>query len=444
MARPIQQMQVRYLHRNFIEEGVQLMSLTSRRTRSGLKPKPAFTVSVVVGVASLLLAACGSAGGQAASTGGSGASQTTSAGGSSSAPIVIGTTASETGVNSVAGLISLKGEQYGVAQLNKNGGLLGRKVVLKVYDDQSNPAMVAQLYTRLITQDKVNLILGPYAPALADAVAPIAARYHFLDIDPETATPPLGGSGWAIQAINGAGQYFKTLPKAALTSGLHTIAIVGLNNSFGVDCINSVKAQAVATGLNVVYSGEYDPTSTNFGSTAAAIKNAAPDVVVQCSFYVDAVDLTRALASVGYHPKMLAESVGPAVPTYSTSLGALANRVVYSTSWWPTLPTPGNASFVSGYKAMFGTEPDYHAATNYSAIEVLSALVKKVGSLDQTKLREAAYSMTIPTVQGEFRLDSSGQPQGFVSYLAQYQGGTQVLVWPPSVAQAPIQVPYGA
>lgn len=106
-------------------------------------------------------------------------------------PIVIGATTSESGPLSVNAEYQQRGIELAIAVANARGGWLGRRLVLKMYDDQSNPGTAVRLYTRLITSDKVDLLLGPYSSNITQAVAPLINKYGYATIDPGAGLPTI-------------------------------------------------------------------------------------------------------------------------------------------------------------------------------------------------------------------------------------------------------------
>lgn len=374
---------------------------------------------------------CGSSTGSAASSGSGG----------SKGPIVIGMSASETGADSVDGMASLLGNKYGVKAINASGGWLGRKVKLIVLNDNSDPTQAQQDYTKLITQDHVKFLIGPYAPTLAAPAGELATRYHVVDLDPETALPPVPGSRWAILAEPPTQKYMEGYPSLVAKAGYHTIAILGINNAFGEICAKAQKAQAIAAGLKVVYTTYYSATD-NLASAAQAIKAAKADAVDQCSFFTDGVGLVRALNQVGYRPKMLGLTIAPSEPTFTSSVGHLATDVISTTSWEPNLSTQGNSAFVKGFTKMFGHAPDYHAANNYAAMQALGDAIEAAHSTNENAVLKALYNSSFHTVLGTFKLSSSGAASSYAMYLYQLQNRKQKLIYPSSVAQAKVRVPY--
>lgn len=359
-------------------------------------------------------------------------------------PIVVGASISETGPLAVDAAYHLKGIQLGVADANAHGGWLGRKLALKYYDDQSNPGTAVRLYTRLITEDKVDLLIGPYSSGISQAVAPLVNKYEYATPMPGASLPAIfsASNKWAFQLLPPATGYIDGILPLMKSEGAHKVAILQAQLSFTLACGQARLDQAKALGMDVVYSTTYAMPPPDFSSIALAIKSANPDGVVVCSYYPDAVGLAQALHRIGYAPKFFAETIGPAEDQFISALGPITNRIISNTSWWPTLKTHDNAGFIARYKAMFHEDPDYHAASTYAAVQVLGAAVKATKSLDQKKLQAWIAGHEVETVEGMFKAGPTGLSMGFEQYMFQIQNGKRFLVWPTKEAQTKAQVPY--
>lgn len=359
-------------------------------------------------------------------------------------PIVIGETISETGPLSVDAGYQLRGTQLAIEEINKKGGWLGRKLELKLYDDQSTPGTAVRLYTRLITEDRVNLLLGPYSSGITQAVAPLINKYRMATIEPGASMPDIfvKGNEWNIQGTASSTQYLEQVLPLAKQHGAQTAAVLGLKSAFSLACYHARIDQAKELGIKVVYESTYSLPGPDFNGMALAIKNAHPDAVVGCTYYPDSVGITQALHDQGFAPKFLALTIGPVEASFLKAVGPLADGIISNTSWWYNFKTQGNQEFIADYKAAYNGEPDYHSATGYSAIQTLGAAVEATHSLDQAKLRAWLLSHTVPTVQGVFHVNENGLFIGHGQEIVQVQNGQLKLLTPPDLAQAKVEVPY--
>jgi branched-chain amino acid transport system substrate-binding protein len=394
----------------------------------------------VIGVA-IGVTACGSSGGASTNAAGGGASSSSS---SSGGTIKIGASISQTGTYAGDGEYALRGYQTAVKEINSNGGLLGKKIQLIVKDDKSDPGTAARLYTKLITQDNVDLLVGPYSSGISEAIIPLAEKFKFPTIFPEASTSSLfKGTQWSVQGIVSSLDYLPSMIDIAKKKGYKTLAEVNQNSPATNTICQGVNAAAKKAGIKVVYQKDYPTDQSDFSSLALGMKKANPDIVLGCAYLPDSIGIAKAIHQQGLTPKMFVESIGPVESDFKKSLGGLANRVISNTAWWPTLTTPGNQKFIQEYKADFnGQEPDYHAAANYASLKVLAGAVKKAGSLDKNKINQILHTQQFPTVVGTYKVNSQGQETGYESYLLQWQHGKLKLVYPPDQAQSKPMLPY--
>ncbi len=365
--------------------------------------------------------------------------------GSSANPIKVGLSISETGPFAATGEYQLKGYKLFVSQLNKRGGWLGRPVQLVVYDDQSNPGTAVLLYEKLISQDHVDLLVGPYSSGITQAALAVPEKHHMVMLDPgAAATDIYSGVQWNFQAIERADRYLLPIADICKARNWKTVGVfVNSTSPFTVAAANAFKRRAARDHLKVAFEQRYPGTTSDFSSTVLGAKSAGADCIVGATNTPDAIGLVREINRQGLKPKLFAETIGPVEKTFLTSLGSLVNGVIGTTQWWPSLRTPGNRKFLVAYeKAYAGQLPDYHSALGYSAFQVLEAAIKKVRSLDQTKLRDTIRQLRVTTVAGIFKVDANGLQNGFKTYLMQWQGRNAWLVYPPNVAQRKIRLPY--
>lgn len=360
-------------------------------------------------------------------------------------PIVIGATSSQTGPFAADADENLMGMKLAVDEANAAGGWLGRKLELKIYDDESKAGTAIRLYTRLITDDKADLLVGPYSSGISKAVTPLFNKYKYAVIEPEASDPSIfaAGNEWAFQGIASSLGYIAQLLPIAQKNGAKSAAFLSLQSAFTLACYNARLEQAKKLGIKVVYKTTYSLASADFNGMALAVKNAAPDVVLACTYYPDAVGITKALHAQGFAPKFLGETVGPTTTAFTKDVGPLANGIFSNTSWWPSYKTPGNKEFVANYKAAFKVMPTYHSAAGYSAIYVLGKAIEATKSLDQTKLRDWMLHNTVPTVQGDFHVvNKNGLQSNLLMELVQIQNQQLKLITPSDSAEAKPQIPY--
>jgi branched-chain amino acid transport system substrate-binding protein len=357
-------------------------------------------------------------------------------------PILVGTSVSLSGSYAASGQYSLEGYKLWVEQVNKRGGLLGRPVKLIHYDDKSDANTGVQLYEKLITADKVDLIVGPYSSGVTSAVSTVAEKHKMAMIGPEAADVKIYSRGYKynFQGQTQAGKYMVGGLVLAKANGYKTLAMLAEDTAFPKAVSEEVAKVAGTYGLTVVFKESYPKGASDFSALLTKVKQLKPDVIFANSYLPDSQGIMRQAREQEVNAKLFAVAVGAAEPEFG-NLGNTADYVFGATQWAANMKTHGNAEFVQAYKQMFERDPDYHSASNFGAMEVLEAAVKKAGSLDQDKIAAAIATMELDTVYGKFKVDERGVQLGYVSALLQWQHGKQVVVWPETAALGKAMLP---
>src|SRR3954453_21121978 len=358
-------------------------------------------------------------------------------------PIVVGISLPLTGDFSQPGGEAKKGYEIWRDQVNADGGLLGRQVELKITDDASNQDTVVTDYTKLITQDKVDLLLGTFSSLLNFPASAVAEKNGMLYVEPAGGAPKMFDRGFKrlffAQQATAPHQpdvfvdYIKSLPEDQRPK---TAAYPTQDDPFTTPVIESMQQQLEALGVQTVYTTTYPADATNFQTIASAIATAKPDLIAQGAVFEDGVGLVRSLQQLNYSPKMLFQTSAPSnAGQYSEGIGvANTEGIFYTVSWDQNAKTPKNTDFVSGYKAAYANaDPAEDAADAYAAAEVLQTAVTSVGSLDQAKIRDWLHANALQTILGPLSWKATGEPIGQF-LLAQWQSGKAQVVAPSSAA----------
>lgn len=357
-------------------------------------------------------------------------------------PLVIGASVSLSGSYAASGKYALEGYQLWVDDVNARGGMLGRPVKLVYYDDKSDPNTGVQLYEKLITDDKVDLIVGPYSSAVTSATSTVAEKHKMVMIAPEAADSKIYGRGYKynFQGQTQAGYYMVGALAIGKAHGYKTLAMLAEDTAFPKAVSAEVSKIAGEYGIKIVFSETYPKGASDYSALLTKVKQLAPDMVFANSYLPDAQGIIRQCREIGVDAKLFAVAVGAAEPEFG-NLGTTANYVFGATQWAANLANKGNERFVKAYQQKFGRAPDYHSAANYATMEVLEAVVKQVGAIDQPRIAAAISKLQLDTVYGKFKVDARGIQTGFRSALLQWQDGKQVVVWPENVAQAKAVLP---
>jgi branched-chain amino acid transport system substrate-binding protein len=236
----------------------------------------------------------------------------TSAAAQTGEPIKIGYSMALTGGLATNGKSALLAQKIWEEDVNARGGLLGRPVKLVYYDDQTNPATVPGIYTKLLDIDKVDLIIGAYGTNLLAPAMPVAMQRKKILI---------GLFGNAVNSAFNYPNYFSMIPtgpdpKPSFTKGFfdvavrqnpkpQTVAIVAADAEFGIQASEGARENAKATSLTVVYDRRYPSATTDLAPVVRAIAETNPDLVIVCSYPPDSVGMVRAVNEVGFKPKMI-------------------------------------------------------------------------------------------------------------------------------------------
>jgi branched-chain amino acid transport system substrate-binding protein len=359
-------------------------------------------------------------------------------------PIRVGATVSLTGDYADLGKDQFDGMQMWADDLNGRGALLGRPVELVYYDDASSPEKSAQLYERLITKDRVDLLLGPYSSDITLAASTVAEKHDFPMVALGAASSSIWARGYRnIFQIDTPAADYMDLPLAlAYEKGLRRIALVYQASDFPREVAGGVRAQAAEYGMQIVFEEEYSPVRTSFDDIVTRMKRTSPEIVIGGTYFDDSIGLVRAAKQARLTPMMLVFTVGPALRDFGEQLGKDANGVMGAVAWMRSGKLPMAYDFSFRYKEKYGHNAAVQAAYGYGGGEVLEAAVRLAGSLDKDAVRAQLRDMVFISMLGRYRVDEAGRQLGKTAYLMQWQDGDRLLVAPEHIADAPPQYPF--
>jgi ABC-type branched-subunit amino acid transport system substrate-binding protein len=361
-------------------------------------------------------------------------------------PVRVGSTLALTGPLAATALVhKITGEIY-VEELNRRNGLLGRPVEWVLLDDQSKPDVARTLYERLITVDKVDLLIGPYATGAILSAMGVAQRYDKLLVHHTFGIPSLAKyerqfPAWAMGPEPG-----RTLPTllfdalAASPKPPQTIAIV--TDKFPSVHFMSTGAREVAQkrGLREALYLEFEFGTRDFGPIAARIKDANPDLLWVGAIGLDGNQILDALKKIDYTPKnhfYLYPAPGPMAKAPEAK-GALSTTVFEEHP--PFTNSPVATEFIKLFRdratkaGLPYTAVDVQAAASYAAWQILDAAVTATRSLDDKVLADWLRGNRVDTIIGKLRFDGPSNYGDDLSKVKQVQDGKWVVVWPKEFA----------
>jgi branched-chain amino acid transport system substrate-binding protein len=374
-------------------------------------------------------------------------------GSGSQGPIKIGVSLSLTGDFSEDGKAFQQGYQLWADDVNAKGGLLGRKVQLVILSDASSPQQVTTNYQTLITQDKVDLIFGPFSTSLTKPASVIANRYGYALVEGAGGGPSVFTRGLnnvfdvslpVANNLNSFAHYVAALPADKRPK---TAAYATQDDPFTQPQVDSAKAILEAAGVTTSYYKVYPAETTDFTPIAAGIIASKADVVVTGTLLPDVSAFIQDFHQQHYNPQALIATAGPDQGTqFLQAVGGadVAEGVLVPNGWYPDLNATGNQQMVQEYIKKYGGDKSGISSDvpeAYSVGQVVAQAVTQNNSLDQAKLISTLHSGTFQSVQGSVKFDSTGQNTDAVAYLFQWQSGQLIPVYPANVAQASPQYP---
>ena len=361
--------------------------------------------------------------------------------------VKIGVITSLTGSQAAFGEAHKKGYAIALDEINAKGGVLGKKVELDFYDDQSKPDQAVQGVSKLVDQDSVPMLLGSYSSESTKAIiGPVTKSEIPLIIPTATADNVMDShSAWVFRICAGANDYARTTIAFLKANGApKTIAIVYENTNFGQANKSAMMAEAEKAGMKLVAVESYEAKSPDYKAVLQRVKAANPDVIYFCSYLLDATTLMRQSQEIDLNPKYYTSAgTGFAAAEFPTEKGAGKNaEYTFSVSQWlPEVPWAGSKEFDAEFFKRYGSHPAYHAIQAYAALKVAAQAINNAKSTDSTKIRDAIKNLNLPmTPFGPVKFDANGQNQHTV-LITQVQGGKYKVAYPANVADAKPIIP---
>lgn len=358
-------------------------------------------------------------------------------------PLRIGASMSLTGRYDRTGKEVLNAYQLWAEQTNAKGGILGRKVEFVVYDDTSDPETAAKLYEKLITEDKVDLILGPYSSPVTIPASTVTEKYGYPMIASGASATEIWTRGYKniFEIYTAAPFYLDGAIDIASKQGYRTVAIVNENSAFAKDTVAGAKKKALEMNLQVIFEEEYARDVRDLSPVLTKIRALNPDMLLGGTYGEDSTLIVRQLKDLNWMPKVVALTVGPALPDFAQNLAGDAEYIFGATQWEPSVKAPGAPEFTAAYKAKYGYEPGYHAGGGFGAAQLLQQAIERAGAVDNQKIRDVLATLETQTAYGAYKVDQTGAQIAKPSFLIQIQNGERKIVWPEAAAEAKYTVP---
>jgi branched-chain amino acid transport system substrate-binding protein len=365
--------------------------------------------------------------------------------------IVFGAALAATGTNAREGTLTKEGYDFWKDYVNSHGGLkIGGttyKVDIDYQDDESNPQTAARLVEKLVSEDHVNFILGPYGSPNSATAAAMVERLKVPMVEGNGAAESIFNQGYKYTfAVLAPGKrYLQGVLELALTlkPKPQTVAIATANDAFSVEVGQGAADYATQHGFKIVYTTKYPASTTDVSTVVSGIKAANPDIILNGGHLDEALLLHRTFKEQNVNAKIFAYSVGPDTPDFRKTLGKDADWVMNGTQWSPTAKYKGAPGFIGDSKVYaaefnkkYGHIPEYHNAESTAACLAFQYALEKAGSLDPQKVRDALQNLDVVTFYGLLKFDSRGINVYKPMAVNQIQHGQLVTVWPTAVQNA--------
>jgi branched-chain amino acid transport system substrate-binding protein len=369
------------------------------------------------------------------------------------------------------GQLILQGYQLWADAVNNSGGILGRQVVLKYYDDHSDPATTTQRYTTLIQKDKVDLLFGPFSTLLTKAAEGATGISAYPFVEGAGGAPSVFNNKWtnifatSVPVVNNLDTYAYYILSLPNLQRPKTVAYLTSDDPFTFPQVNRAQQLLALGGIRTVFPtpenfkqyysktipqfqygpqyeyGEGDTNATaEATANAEAIVKANPDVVVLGTLLPDIQAEIAVFKKENFKPKSLIATAGPDLGSdFIKAIGGVqySEGVFVPNGWYPQANNFQNTEMVQAYIAKYGgtaNQVNADVAEAYSVGQVTQQAVEKVGSLDKAKLKIELHNDTFNTVQGTAQFAPDGQNKQGLAYLFQWQKGQLIPVYPLSVA----------
>jgi len=364
--------------------------------------------------------------------------------------ILFGAPLSLTGSLSKEGNLSKEGYEIWKTVYNQAGGIVvgdkHYKIDTKYYDDTSDAQKSATLADKLINEDKINFLLGPYGTSATLQVSTVAEKNKMPMVEGNGTAESIFSQGYQYSFLVGspAKSYLLGVIDMALAQDPKpaTVAILSADDPFSVEVANSTQAYAQSKGLQIVYFQKYPANSADLRAPLTEAKGKTPDMVINSGHFAESVAIMQQAKELGFNAHAFAFSVGPSLPDFQTTLKADSNYVFGGAQWTPDLKYQGidlfqtPANYNALYQAQFGHNPAYQSAdATASGIAYVQA-IEAAGTLDPKAVRDAIAKLDFISFYGQIKFDERGVNIYKPMVVQQWQNGSLATVWPPDVASA--------
>lgn len=371
--------------------------------------------------------------------------------------IKIGYAISKTGPNAGgANITQIPNYQLWVKEVNDKGGLMigGKRVPVEVieYDDRSNSEEAVRAVERLITQDKVDLLLPPWGTGLNLAVGPVFNKYGYpqLTFSAVTDQAPALVKRWpnSFWFLGTSQQYIDALvdlmakqQKAGKING--NVAMISVADGFGIDLSKAARDGLGKAGFKLVMDKSYPIGTQDMSPLISEAQRSGADTFIAFSYPPDTVAINDQAKVASFAPKVMFTGVGTGFPLFPQRFGANVEGIMSLGGWDPN--NAGTVEYRKRHVAMHGRDPDYWGSQlGYVSLQMLQQAVERVGKIDRAAIVKELQTGTFDTVLGKLKLENNMPPKGTYAYIGQWQNGLFTGVAPAGANMKEMIIPKPA
>ena len=370
--------------------------------------------------------------------------------------IVLGAAVSETGKYAREGKDTRQGYNTWLEWVNDEyGGIkVGDgcyNVEIVYYDDEGDPDTAANLVERLITEDEVDYLLGPYSSGLTMSTSAIAEKYGVIMVEGNGASEDIFSRGFQniFAVLTPAGNYTQSALKSLADQGATSVVIAYEDTAFPTSVGQGAERWAAEYGMDVLAVETYPKDVADVSAIMTKFRDLEPDVFVGGGHFNDALLFVNAAQELGFSPGAMVITVGPSNPEFPAEVGDAANFIIGPTQWeasmsWSDEYFGTAGEYAERYEAMWGEPPSYQAAESTATALSLQLAIENAGSTDMDAVRQALFDLDVETFYGPINFDDTGKNAGKPMGAIQIQDGEIFVIAPTEAAVSDLQYPMPA
>jgi len=326
---------------------------------------------------------------------------------------------------------------------NTKGGMLGRPVDLVIHDDRSDPEAAVKNYHEMLSSGRFDFVFGPYSSVISKAVVPLLEEYRYPTLLPLASVESVwdSGSRYVFGVITPERRWTKAIFGIMARARIDQLVILVDESLLALGSPREAQKWAGRFGLNILFLERLNKQAPTEQLRRA--RDAGAQGLLVWGYFDDAVAVRRALAEIGWTPRLYFSQFGPSLDEYGKVLGELANYSLACGIWDPRIGRayPGGTEFLDSFFQEYKRDPSYHAAIGYAAGVILSEAILRTGDTDREKIREMLSNLDTVTLAGRYGVDEKGVQIRQSPVIYQWQNGRKRAIWPESVGNAPLEFP---